>query len=161
MSFDPTNKIGGLSEEEVVTFLSEPWNARIATVAPEGWPYITPVWYEYEAERRTFIVVGRERAEWVGYLKQNPKIALLVADDIHAEHTRINVQGLAEIILGPVAPAHSPGLNEMVERMSIRYLGPNGPAYAKLTAERPRTVIRITPQRWRTWTGREWHPKYR
>ncbi len=161
MSSAPEGKIGGLSEEEIVRFLAEPWNARIATTTPDGWPYVTPVWYEYEAGRRTFLVVGRERAEWVGYIQQNPKVALLVADDLHAEHTRVNVQGLAEIIEGPVVPADSPRLTEIVERMSIRYLGPNGPAYAKLTAGRPRMMIRITPKRWRTWTGREWHPRYR
>jgi PPOX class probable F420-dependent enzyme len=161
MSFEPTSKIGGLSEAEIVQFLAEPWNARIATITPEGWPYLTPVWYEYEADRRTFIVVGRERAEWVGYVKRNPRIALLVADDAHAEHTRVNVQGTAEILKGPVAPADDPWLAEMVDRMSLRYLGPKGPAYAKLTSERPRMVIRISPHRWRTWTGREWHPRYR
>ena len=38
-----------------------------------------------------------------------------------------------------------------------------GPARtrAELTAKRPRVVVRITPTRWRTWTGREWHPRYR
>jgi PPOX class probable F420-dependent enzyme len=161
MSFKPSDKIGGLSEEEMVRFLAEAWNARIATITPDGWPYITPVWYEYEADRRTFLVVGRERAAWVGYVKHNPKVAMLVADDAHPEHTRVNVQGLAEILEGPVAPADHPSLNAIVERMSLRYLGPNGPGYAKLTAERPRFVIRITPHRWRTWTGREWHPRYR
>ena len=161
MSFEPTENIGGLGEEELVRFLAEPWNARIATVTPDGWPYITPVWYEYEVERRSFIVVGRERAEWVEYIRRAPKVALLVADDIHAQHTRVNVQGLAEIVEGPVPPAESTRLNELVERMSLRYLGPNGPAYAKLTAKRPRVVVRITPTRWRTWTGREWHPRYR
>lgn len=161
MSFEPTDKIGGLSDEELVRFLAEPWNARIATIAPDGWPYITPVWYEFEVERRTFIVVGRERAEWVRYIKRGPKVALLVADDIHAQHTRVNVQGIAEIVEGPVVPAENPRLNVLVERMSLRYLGPNGPTCASLTAGRPRVVVRITPTRWRTWTSREWHPRYR
>jgi hypothetical protein len=49
----------------------------------------------------------------------------------------------------------------MVKRMALRYLGPNGPAYAKLTADRPRLVTRITPRRWRSWIGREWHRRYR
>jgi hypothetical protein len=29
------------------------------------------------------------------------------------------------------------------------------------TIERPRVLVQITPARWRTWTGREWHPRYR
>jgi hypothetical protein len=122
---------------------------------------VTPVWYDYDAERRTFLVVGRQHAEWVAYIRHDPKVALLVADDLHAEHTRVNVQGLAEIIDGPIAPADHPQLTAIVEDMALRYLGPNGPAYARLTANRPRIVIRITPTRWRSWTGREWHRRYR
>jgi len=161
MTFQPSDKVGGLSDPEVATFLAEPWNARIATNTPEGWPCVTPVWYDYERDRRTFLVVGRQHAEWVAYIRRDPKVALLVADDLHAEHTRVNVQGLAEIVGGPVAPADDPQLAAMVERMALRYLGPNGPAYARLTADRPRVVIRITPGRWRSWTGREWHRRYR
>ena len=161
MSFTPSDKIGRLSDAEVAAFLAEPWNARIATTTPEGWPYVTPVWYDYEADPRTFLVVGRQNAEWVAYIRGDPKVALLVADDLHAEHTRVNVQGLAEIVDGPIAPANHPQLATMVERMALRYLGPNGPAYAKLTADRPRVVIRITATRWRSWTGREWHRRYR
>jgi len=161
MRFEAMGKIGKLSDAEIVTFLAEPWNARIATTTPDGWPYVTPVWYDYEADRRTFLVVGRERAEWVGYVTLNPKVALHIADDSHTDYTRVNVQGLAEIIDGPVAPADRPQLTAIVERMAVRYLGPNGPAYAKKTAERPRIVIRINPKRWLTWTGREWHRRYR
>jgi hypothetical protein len=87
--------------------------------------------------RRTFTVEGRERAEWVGYIRRTPKVALPVANDTHAQHTRVNVQGLAEIAQGPTAPPDNPRLNELVERMSIRYLGENEPAYAELTAGPP------------------------
>jgi nitroimidazol reductase NimA-like FMN-containing flavoprotein (pyridoxamine 5'-phosphate oxidase superfamily) len=160
MSYAPSDKIGKLDEAEIATFLAEPWNARIATTTPEGWPYMTPIWYDYETERRTFLLVGREHAEWVRYVRVNPKVALLVADDLHAEHTRVNVQGLAEIINGPIAPTDHPELAATVERMALHYLGPGGSAYARLTAHRPRVVIRITPWRWRSWTGREWHHRY-
>jgi nitroimidazol reductase NimA-like FMN-containing flavoprotein (pyridoxamine 5'-phosphate oxidase superfamily) len=160
MSYVPSEKIGKLDQAEIMTFLAEPWNARIATMTPEGWPYMTPVWYDYEMERRTFLVVGRDHAEWVGYVSRNPKVALLVADDLHVEHTRVNVQGLAEIIDGPIAPVEHPELAATIERMALRYLGPNGSAYAKLTERRARVVIRITPRRWRSWTGREWHHRY-
>ena len=161
MPFEPSDKIGGLGEEEMDRFLAEPWNARIATVTPDGWPYVTPVWYEYEPDRRCFLVVGRERAEWVGHIRRRPQVALHVADDIHVQHTRVLAQGIAEILEGPVAPAESPSLQALTERLSVRYLGPNGPVYAGRTASRPRVLVRITPTRWRTWTGQEWHLRYR
>jgi PPOX class probable F420-dependent enzyme len=161
MSYEPNTKIGGLTEEEAVRFLAEPWNARIATLDPDGWPYVTPVWYEFDPDRRCFYVVGRERAEWVGHVRSAPQVALHIADDIHVQHTRVLVQGRAEILEGPVAPAASAAIRELTERMSRRYLGPNGPAYAAKTAERPRVLVRITTTRMRTWTGQEWHPRYR
>lgn len=161
MSYEPGGKIGGLTEAEMVAFLTEPWNGRIATVGRDGSPYLTPVWYEFDPAARVFLVVGRERAEWVAHIRRDPRVAFHVADDVHAEHTRVLVQARAEIVEGPVAPAASPRLLELTRRLSVRYLGPDGPAYAEHTLGRPRVLVRLTPTRWRTWTGREWHPRYR
>jgi nitroimidazol reductase NimA-like FMN-containing flavoprotein (pyridoxamine 5'-phosphate oxidase superfamily) len=161
MSFLPSDKIGGLTEEELATFLVEPWNARIATVTSDGWPYLTPIWYEFERETRSFLVVGRERARWVAHIHDNSRVAFHVADDLHAEHTRVLVQAAAEIVEGPVAPAASPRLLELTRRLSLRYLGPAGPGYAERTLSRPRVLVRLIPARWTTWTGGEWHPRYR
>jgi len=161
VTFEPSDRVGGLSDEETTRFLAEAWNARIATVTREGWPYLTPVWYEFAPGPRCFLVVGRERADWVGHVRATPRAALHVADDEHTQHTRVLVQGLAEIVEGPVAPSASPTLLELTYRLSLRYLGPNGPAYAARTIDRPRVLVRITPTLWRSWTGGEWHPRYR
>ena len=161
MSYEPSDKIGGLTEAEIVRFLAEPWNGRIATLDASGWPYLTPVWYEFDAAARAFLVVGRERAEWVAHIRDDPRVAFHVADDGHAQHTRVLVQGTAEIAEGPVAPRASPGLLELTRRLSLRYLGPHGAAYAERTLDRPRVLVRLRPFRWQTWTGQEWHPRYR
>jgi PPOX class probable F420-dependent enzyme len=161
MSFEPSDRIGPLAEHELTAFLAEPWNARIATVSRDGWPYVTPVWYEFERQTRTFVVVGRERAAWVAHIRQDPRVAFHIADDGHAQHTRVLVQARAEIVEGPVAPAESPGLLRLTQRLSIRYLGPSGEAYAERTLARPRVLVRLTPTAWTTWTGGEWHPRYR
>jgi hypothetical protein len=62
MAFVPDDRIGSLGEVELTRFLSEPWNARIATIDGDGAPYVTPVWYEFDAAAPAFLVVGRERA---------------------------------------------------------------------------------------------------
>lgn len=161
MAFVPDDRIGSLDEAALARFLAEPWNARIATVDDDGWPYVTPVWYEFDAGTRVFFVVGRERARWVAHVAREPRVALHIADDAHAQHTRVVVQGVAEVLEGPVAPAASARIGELTERLSRRYLGPNGPMYAGRTAQRPRVLIAIRPRRWRSWTGQEWHPRYR
>jgi hypothetical protein len=108
-----------------------------------------------------FLVVGRERAEWIAHIRGNPRVAFHVADDVHAEHTRVAVKARAEIVEGPVAPSASPLLGDLTRRLSLRYLGPKGPEYAQRTIERPRVLVRLVPTRWQTWTGREWHSRYR
>jgi PPOX class probable F420-dependent enzyme len=161
MAFVPDDRIGALDEADLLRFLAEPWNARIATVDPDGWPYVTPVWYEFDRATRAFLIVGRERALWAAHIAREPRVALHIADDGHAQHTRVIVQGLAERVEGPVAPAASARMGALTERLSLRYLGPNGPTYAGRTAERPRVLIAVRPTRWRSWTGQEWHPRYR
>jgi PPOX class probable F420-dependent enzyme len=161
MAYVPDDRIGGLPEAELARFLAAPWNARIATVDETGCPYVTPVWYEFDAAAPVFLVVGRARAAWVAHVARAPRVALHVADDAHAQHTRVLVQGVAEVLEGPVAPSASPRIGALTERLSRRYLGPEGPRYAAKTAERPRVLIAIRPTRWRSWTGQEWHPRYR
>ena len=127
MTYEPSDKIGSLTDAELATFLDEPWNGRIATITPEGWPYVAPVWYEFERATRSFLVVGRERAQWIAHIRTNPRVAFHVADDLHAYHTRVQVQATARILEGPIAPTASPPLLELTHRLSRRYLGPDGP----------------------------------
>jgi len=161
MTYQPSAKIGSLGDAELAAFLAEPWNARLATLDRSGWPYVAPVWYEFDPVARVFLVVGRERAEWVAHVRAEPRVALHVADDVHAEHTRVSVQGRASVVEGPVAPSASARLGALTRRLSLRYLGPDGPTYAERTIHRPRALVEIRPERWRTWTGREWHARYR
>ena len=159
--FEPTEKIGGLSDSELVAFLAHPWNARIATITRDGWPHVTPVWYELDPDARRLLVVGREHALWVGHIRDNRRAAFHVGDDEHVQHTRVLVQVTAEIVEGPVAPRRSPRLLDLTHRLSVRYLGPDGPSYAERTIDRPRVLVILTPTRWMSWTGREWHRRYR
>ncbi|MDR7545563.1 MAG: pyridoxamine 5'-phosphate oxidase family protein [Armatimonadota bacterium] len=160
-SAPPPEKIGSLTEAELNAFLAQPWNGRLATVTPEGTPYVVPVWYEYDPAGRVFYVVARERSAYIEHIRHNPAVAFHVADDVHLEHTRVLVEGTAEILEGPVAPADSPRIRALAVKMTMKYLADRGPEYAQRTDRRPRYLIRITPRRWHTWTGREWAAKYR
>lgn len=161
MDYTPPDKTGKLTAAEMNEFLRHPWNARLATVTPEGRPHVTPVWYAYDADKNLFYVVGRERSSFVAHLRQNPAVALHMADDVHLAHTRVLVEGDAEIGGEPVVPADDAWLREMVNNMAVRYMGPNGPQYASATMNRPRVVITITPRKVQSWTGGEWAAQYR
>jgi nitroimidazol reductase NimA-like FMN-containing flavoprotein (pyridoxamine 5'-phosphate oxidase superfamily) len=160
-TYEPPKKVGKLTEDEITVFLAQPWKARLATLTPEDTPYIVPVWYEYDAAQRVFYIVARERSSYVQHIADNPAVALHIADDTHLENTRILIEGTAEILAGPIAPAVSPVIREKATSMARKYMGDEGPEYAQRTMTRPRYLIKITPSRWHSWSGREWAARYR
>jgi general stress protein 26 len=160
MHYTPPQKTGKLTATELDEFLRQPWNARLATVTPEGRPYVTPAWYAYEAEPHRFYVVGRARAAYVDHIRHNPAVALHMADDVHLEHTRVLVEGHAVISQEAVAPTADVWLRDLVNSMAARYMGPDGPRYAANTLERPRVLITVTPEKLQSWTGGEWAAHY-
>ncbi len=159
--YKPPDKVGKLTEDEITAFLAQPWKARLATVTPKNTPYIVPLWYEYDAAKEVFYIIARERSKYVEHIVRNPAVALHIADDAHLENTRVLVEGTAQILDGPVAPAASPEIREIAKAMAHKYMGAEGAEYAQRTMSRPRYLIQITPRRWRSWTGREWAPHYR
>jgi hypothetical protein len=160
LRYVPPDKTGKLTAEEMEVFLRQPWNARLATVTPELRPYLTPVWYEYDTARGCFYVVARERSAYVAHLRQNPAAALHIADDGHPAHTRVLVEGRADLSLGPLPPVDEPRLRDLVNDLARRYMGPDGPRYAAATLARPRVLITMIPERIQSWTGGEWAARY-
>jgi nitroimidazol reductase NimA-like FMN-containing flavoprotein (pyridoxamine 5'-phosphate oxidase superfamily) len=157
----PPGKIGKLSLAEIDAFLAQPWNARLGVVTPESTPYIVAVWYQYDPTERVFYIVARAKSSYVEYLKRNPAVAIHVADDVHLEHTRVLVEGHAEIIEGPIPPEESPRMRDLVISLSRKYLGEKGTEYALRTMKRARYLIKVVPDRWHSWTGTEWGRRYR
>jgi nitroimidazol reductase NimA-like FMN-containing flavoprotein (pyridoxamine 5'-phosphate oxidase superfamily) len=161
ITFEPPSRVGALTREETDAFLRQPWNARLGTLSPERTPQIAVVWYEFDPSERVFYVIARARSEYVRNIQENHAVTLHIADDIHLEHTRVVVEGRAEILLGPAVPDADPTLTARVHALAIKYMGEKGPQYGARTMSRPRYLIKITPHRWQTWTGQEWGAKYR
>ena len=159
MHYTPPEKTGKLTAAELAEFLTQPWNARLATVTPEGRPYLTPVWFAFDEAQQVFYVVGRERAAFMAHIRHNSAVALHMADDVHMEHTRVLVEGratLGEVII----PATDAWMQELIADMAVRYMGPDGPRYAAKTLDRPRVLITIAPEKIQSWTGGEWAERY-
>ena len=159
--YEPPDKIGKLTEDELTAFLAQPWKARLATVTPEHTPYIVPLWYEYNAAQKVFYIIARERSKYVQHIMHNPAVALHIADDAHLENTRVLVEGVAQVLAGPIAPETSPDIRKIATAMAHKYMGTEGAEYAQRTMSRLRYLIQVTPGSWRSWTGREWAPHYR
>ncbi len=147
---------GSMTGDEISAFLSGPIIARLATVQPDCAPYISPVWQQWDGER--MYIVGRAGSEFVDHIRNEPRVAISIADDVNPEHARVLIEGVAEILEGP-APMTGRML-QIAEEMALRYMGPNGPMYIGRTVDRPRCLIAVAPESIVSWTGGEWHPRY-
>ncbi|MGB4137110.1 MAG: pyridoxamine 5'-phosphate oxidase family protein [Microbacterium sp.] len=147
-------KIGALESEELATFLGEGLIARLACLDENGWPYIVPCWHEWDGE--AFWVVARKRSRWAEYLAANERAAITVDED--ERQRKVVAQVRATVVEQPnLGGAWVP----IAERMSVRYLGPNGPKYLEPTLDKPRWLIRLDPISMQTWQGVEWAERYK
>jgi PPOX class probable F420-dependent enzyme len=149
--------IGKLAGNELDTFLEQGIVARVATLDEHGWPYVVPAWFEWDPPEDSFWLVARKKSAWALHLQQNPRVALSI-DDEGAPYRKFQAQGLAEIVEEPNIGG---AWVEIAKRMSVRYLGEHGPDYLVPTLDQPRWLIRVRPERVRTWQGVDWARKYK
>ena len=147
-------KVGQLDREELDSFLAEGRIARLACIDDEGWPYVVPCWQEWDGEG--FWVIPRKKSAWAGYLRQEPRCAITVDED--GTLRKVIAQCTAKLIEEPnVGGRWVP----IAERMSLRYLGENGPKYLEPTLDKPRWLFYLEPHRLWTWQGVDWARRYK
>lgn len=135
----------GFTPDELEEFLTgPPIFAKIATNDEEGWPMISPVWFEWDGE--SFFVVSKDRTSMVRNLRRDPRCALLV-DNPELPYMRVSVQGRAEILPDDF------DWHEPTRRMVLRYLGPEGMEYAESTFDFARVPFKVWPVKQSTWNG--------
>ena len=123
---------------------------KLGTMAESGYPHVNPLWYAYE--NGAFLVAGRSRAQWVGHIRSNSKVAACI-DTPDAPYTRVLVQADADII--------DDSWTGDWEHWALRYLGEElGHQYYEDTKHMPRILIRLNPNKITTWAGPGWHPRY-
>jgi hypothetical protein len=147
-------KIGHLDQEELDAFLAEGRLARLACLDDEGWPYVVPCWHEWDGNG--FWVIPRKRSAWAGYLRQQPRCAITVDED--GTLRKVIAQCTAELVEEPNVGGRWVGI---AERMSVRYLGENGPKYLEPTLDKPRWLFYLGPQRLWSWQGVDWARRYK
>ncbi|MSW81937.1 MAG: hypothetical protein F2840_12405, partial [Actinobacteria bacterium] len=122
-------KLGGLEREEFDAFLAEGKVARLACLDDKGWPYVVPCWHEWDGE--SFWVIPRMKSAWAEFLQKESRCAITV--DEEGALRKVIAQCTATLVEPPnVGGAWVP----IAERMSVRYLGPNGPSYLEPTLDK-------------------------
>lgn len=147
-------KIGGLQSTEMAEFLAEGHIARLACNDDNDYPYVVPCWHEWDGD--AFWVVPRKKSAWATYLEGDPRCAITVDED--GALRKVIAQCKAELIERPNIGGQWVGV---AERMSVRYLGPNGPSYLEPTLDKPRWLFRLEPVRLWTWQGVDWAKSYK
>ena len=81
-----------LTKQQIQEFLTSGRHLlRLATLTPEGWPYVVPLWYDYDGE--AFTVAGRRKARWVANIRNNPRVSGCI-DTSEASYTRVLFEAL-------------------------------------------------------------------
>ncbi len=147
---------GALSRAEIDRLLQRPLVARLATVDPDGYPAIVPVWIDWDGTAAWLVV--RARASYVDNIRRNPRVGLsVVADD--DPDLRVQVRGRAAIIAGP-GPLEG-NLLAVARSMAERYEGEAGLRYIDASLDWPRCLVRIEPIQILAWGSPDWHDRYR
>ena len=144
-----------LTLKQVNEFLATPVIARLATVKPDGGPYVVPVWQHWDGE--AMYVIPRRGSRFVDHLRSNSRVAVSCADDVGAGHRRVLIEGKAEIVEGPVLMTG--WMLDIAREMAERYGGDAGLRYLDGTIHKPRYLLRIVTDTMTTWEG-GWHRRY-
>jgi nitroimidazol reductase NimA-like FMN-containing flavoprotein (pyridoxamine 5'-phosphate oxidase superfamily) len=150
---------GPLTSAELDEFLAQPHLLKLACVRPDGWPYVIPLWFVWDAGK--LYVVGRERAVWIDYIQRQPRVGVLI-DENARRHRRVQMTAIATVVEGPIRRAAGSAHWQLVDTwLNARYMADEpGQAYAGETADRPRFLVEITPTQITTWRGGPWHRRY-
>ena len=154
---------GGLDRNALEQFLAGAYLARVACLTLDGAPYVIPLWYEWDGEAMWF--VGRQRAVWCEYMKNDPRVSLVVdarfsepdESGMSMETPRVIMQGNAQIVEEPNVGGQ---WVEYAKAMSYRYLGPVGPEGLTGAINQPRWLIKVVPTEIVSWMGVGWARRY-
>ena len=102
-----------LGRQQIEAYLGEPHVANLTTVRPGGRPHVAPVWFLWEAGR-VYMIAGNTAVK-VRNVRANPAVALSVAAD---------ARPYQYVILEGQAQVREDNLEEMVNRICVRYDGP-------------------------------------
>jgi PPOX class probable F420-dependent enzyme len=146
---------GGLGPAELDALLSRPILGRLATVDPDGYPAIVPIWFEWDGS--AILLVARGRARYLDDIRREPRVGFSVVADSDPD-VRVHLRGRAKIVTDP-AVLEGETL-ALARRLAERYEGPAGLDYIDASRSLERCVVRIVPERTISWGSPDWHPRY-
>ena len=134
-------QIKRLSGPEIDELLALDVPAHLATIDPDGYPRITPIWFLWDDG--AFVMTSIEGYPHLRNLARDPRAAVCVdteehdAIDGHRPNRRVRARGDAQLFRDD---------GEWTRRITRKYVtGPEGERTAERRASMSRVVIRIRP----------------
>ncbi len=146
---------GRLGPDAQAALLARPIVGRLATVDPDGYPAMVPIWFEWDGA--AVWIVARARSRYVDDIRRDARVALSIVDPDDPD-VRVHIRGRAEVVTGP-EPLEGETL-ALARRLAERYEGAAGLAYIEDSRSWLRCLIRIDPDRLTGWGSADWHPRY-
>jgi len=156
-SEDWRGKVGLMDRRDMEELFQAGILCRLAVLDDEGWPYVVPVWFEWDPSEEAFWIVPRQKSTWARYMARDGRVGLTI-DTPEPPYRKVSAQGVAEVVEEPNVGGR---WVEIARRMSVRYLGPHGPDYLVPTLDHPRWLFKVVPKKLISWQGVDWHDRYK
>jgi len=132
-------RIRRLSNAEISELLALDVPAHLATIDPDGYPRITPLWFLWDGE--AFVMTSVAGYPHLRNLERDPRAAICVDTEEPSgrrANRRIRARGRAELL---------PDDGDWTRRITRKYVqGAEGEAAADRRAAMKRVVIRVRPE---------------
>jgi PPOX class probable F420-dependent enzyme len=134
-----------MSNTRLTEFLQETHLLDLATITPEGFPHVTPVWFDYDREH--FLISTTKTRKKARNLAQNPNAGFSIAPPELAYK--------AVVGYGTVQMEDDPD-GTLIEKLCYKYLPPDkaGKYFASIQSEGgERIIVTLTPTWMTSWEG--------
>lgn len=125
-------------------FLTSDVLFRISCLDDKGWPYVVPVWFDWDGS--IFRIIALQSAAWLSYIAADARVGFVI--DQVSPVQRVVGQGLATI---SEDDATSSNWLRVARRISDRYLGAGGPEHVEVIRHQSMRLVEIVPVNLVTW----------
>ncbi len=107
--------------ESHLDLMQKPAFAHLATIREDGTPQVTPVWFDYDGE---FVLIDSAEGRLKDRnIRRDPRVTIEIQDPANP-YRYLEIRGKVEVVT-------TDGANDMIDKLSMKYLGQAKYPYAR------------------------------
>ena len=138
-----------VTDSEVKGFLESKLNMQLATIDPDGYPVIQPVWFYHDRNTGKLYTGTDKRTKKIQNIRENPDRIYFSIDDENFPYKGVKGRGEARIL------ENIQDNVTMVDKINLKYLGTLDHPLAKRLSDSARkgdeVIVEITPRFFSAW----------